>query len=92
MTKEKLLEAVDILDNATIDINNEYEDLLTGENAFDEEYWDRIAEARQLLREFINNEDYQMLADENKHMAEFLKTLNYTPEQISNICNGVPIN
>lgn len=55
MTKEKLLEAVDTLDNATIEINDAYEDLLTGENAFNEAYWDEIAEARQLLRQFINN-------------------------------------
>lgn len=33
-------------------------------------------------------EDYQMLARENKAMAGKLSILGYTPEQISDICNG----
>ena len=54
LQKNLLLEAVDVLDNATIEINNSYEDLLQGENDYDEDYWDEIANARQLLRTFIN--------------------------------------
>jgi hypothetical protein len=35
-----------------------------------------------------DDEDYEMIARENKNMAEALSKLNYTPEQISDICNG----
>jgi Holliday junction resolvasome RuvABC DNA-binding subunit len=35
-----------------------------------------------------DNEDYEMLADENKNMAKALSKLGYTRDQISDICNG----
>ena len=43
-----------------------------------------------LVFDFINanNEDYEMLAEENKNMAKALSKLGYTRDQISDICNG----
>ena len=43
--------------------------------------------------EFINKysieqEDYDMLAGENKAMAEFLELIGLTQEEISNVANG----
>lgn len=35
-----------------------------------------------------SREDIEMLERENKAMADALLKLNYTPEQISDICNG----
>ena len=41
------------------------------------------------VHEYIKNKEmYENLAHENKCMAEALQRLNYTPEQISDICNG----
>lgn len=37
------------------------------------------------------SEDYDMLARENKAMAEFLSKLGYTNEQITDICNSVKL-
>lgn len=34
------------------------------------------------------NEDLEMLERENKAMAEFLSSLGYTDEEVSNIANG----
>jgi Holliday junction resolvasome RuvABC DNA-binding subunit len=36
-------------------------------------------------------EEYDMILSENKNMAEALKNLGYTPDQISDICSGAPI-
>lgn len=41
------------------------------------------------VHEYIKNKEmYENLAHENKCMAEALQRLNYTPEQISDICNS----
>ena len=36
----------------------------------------------------MNDEDYEMMARENKEFAKFLKLLGYSDEEISNIANG----
>jgi len=36
----------------------------------------------------ISQEDYDMICGENKSMAEFLSTLGYSQEEISNIADG----
>jgi|GEM_PF-4281197 len=95
LQKNLLLEAVDVLDNATIEINNSYEDLLQGENDYDKDYWDEIANARQLLRTFINkleedNLDGKIYLVQGLQMVDVQQavgddTLEYTHEQMTQL-------
>lgn len=62
----------------------------TGHGKWDKHYLEVVEEVRKELITLYkrDSEDYNMLARENKNMAKALSKLNYTPEQISDICNG----
>jgi len=43
---------------------------------------------RHYLKRLLKQDDYEMLARENKAMADKFLQLGYTDKQISDICNG----